>query len=257
MEQTLPTRKSVKIRQNIAAGLLVLTDIYWLIRVIFPFPQQADILCNLIVQAIFLSAWGLLCTVASNKASRISSIIIIVFAFVYALLSFLGANIEAGNPSEYIDILGYIYIYQIFKPLTTIYAYSILLKGNNNLTATDKTWASYIILTSIGVFAMGLYFAGLGFMFPQRDYYFIRQYNFSTSLGWNFWNIAYCILMAVAEFRVAKCVAFAGNYNPEPAPKGTYSPINKYFAAVIVTVPIVLGLLWVVYSNLELIESIF
>ena len=242
MEQTLSTPKSVKIRQNISAGLLVLTDIYWLIRLIFTPSQQVATLCDLIVGVIFLAAWGLLCSTASNKASRVASIIIIVFSFRYAL---------------HIDILQYIYILLFFKPLTTIYAYSILLRGNSNITATDKTWIGYIILGSIGVFAISMYYAGFGLMFPQRDYDFIRQYNFSTTIGWNLWNIAYYILMTVAEFRVAKCAAFAGNYSSEPASKGTYSPINKYFAAVIITVSIVLGLLWVVYSNLESIESIF
>lgn len=251
MDQTLLTPKSVKIRQNIAAGLFVLTDIYWLIQMIFSFNLHFG---NLIVQAIFLVGWGLLCSTASNKASRIASIIIIVFASINALLSFL----EASNLLIYTSgIILSIYIFQILKPLTTIYAYSILLKSNSNIDDTDKTWASYIILVSIGVFTISLYNAGFGLMFPQRDYDFIIQYNFSTSIGWSLWNIAYCILMAVAEFRVAKCAAFAGNYSPEPAPKGTYSPINKYFAAVIITLPIVLGLLWVVYSNLESIESIF
>lgn len=251
MEQTLSTPKSVKIRQNIAAGLLVLTDIYWLIRILFSLSQQVGTLCDLIVGVIFLVAWGLLCSTASNKASRIASIIIIVFTFTYTSLNLV------SNPLEYMDILEYIYMLLFFKPLATIYAYSILLRGNSNITATDKTWVGYIILASIGVFAISLYYMEFGLIFPERDYDFIRQYNFSTSIGWSLWNIAYYILMAVAEFRVAKCAAFAGNYSPEPAPKGTYSPINKYFAAVIITLPIVLGLLWVVYSNLESIESIF
>lgn len=251
MEQTLSTPKSVKIRQNIAAGLLVLTDIYWLIRILFSLSQQVGTLCDLIVGVIFLVAWGLLCSTASNKASRIASIIIIVFTFTYTSLNLV------SNPLEYMDILEYIYMLLFFKPLATIYAYSILLRGNSNITATDKTWVGYIILASIGVFAISLFYMEFGLIFPERDYDFIRQYNFSTSIGWILWNIAYYILMAVAEFRVAKCAAFAGNYSPEPAPKGTYSPINKYFAAVIITLPIVLGLLWVVYSNLESIESIF
>lgn len=251
MEQTLSTPKSVKIRQNIAAGLLVLTDIYWLIRILFSLSQQVGTLCDLIVGVIFLVAWGLLCSTASNKASRIASIIIIVFTFTYTSLNLV------SNPLEYMDILEYIYILLFFKPLATIYAYSILLRGNSNITATDKTWVGYIILASIGVFAISLYYVEFGLIFPERDYDFIRQYDFSTSIGWSLWNIAYYILMAVAEFRVAKCAVFAGNYSSEPAPKGTYSPINKYFAAVIITLPIVLGLLWVVYSNLESIESIF
>jgi hypothetical protein len=251
MEQTLSTPKSVKIRQNIAAGLLVLTDIYWLIRILFSLSQQVGTLCDLIVGVIFLVAWGLLCSTASNKASRIASIIIIVFTFTYTSLNLV------SNPLEYMDILEYIYMLLFFKPLATIYAYSILLRGNSNITATDKTWVGYIILASIGVFAISLYYVEFGLIFPERDYDFIRQYDFSTSIGWRLWNIAYYILMAVAEFRVAKCAVFAGNYSPEPAPKGTYSPINKYFAAVIITLPIVLGLLWVVYSNLESIESIF
>ena len=247
MEQTLPTQKSVKIRQNIAAGLLVLTDIYWLTRTIFTFSQETAIICNLTIGAIYLAALGLLCTVASNRASRIASIIIIVFTFVNLSLSF----IEASNPSIYI------YIFQIVKPLTTIYAYSILLKGNSNIAATDKTWVGYIIPALIGALAVNLYYVGFGYMFPQRDFHFIVQYNFTSSIGWLFWNIAYYCLMAVAEFRVAKCAAFAGDYDPKPASKGTYSPINKYFAAVTITIPIVLGLLWIVYNNLEFIESIF
>ena len=255
MEQTLSTPKSVKIRQNISAGMLVLTDIYWLIRLIFTPSQQVATLCDVIVGVIFHVAWGLLCSTASNKASRVASIIIIVFGFIYALHNF--SLLVLSNPIEYIDILQYVYILLFFKPLTTIYAYSILLRGNSNITATDKTWIGYIILGSIGVFAISLYYTGFGLMFPQRDYDFISQYNFSTTIGWNIWNIAYYILMTVAEFRVAKCAAFAGNYSSEPATKGTYSPINKYFAAVIITVSIVLALLWVVYSNLESIESIF
>ena len=98
---------------------------------------------------------------------------------------------------------------------------------------------------------------GFGYIFPERDYDFMRQYAFYISFSWSIWNLAFYCLLLVAEFRVAKCAAFEGNYTSEAAPKGTYSPLNKYFAAALISITFVIGLLWVVYNNLEFLDSIF
>lgn len=244
MEQNLPIPQSVKIRQNIAAVMLVLTDIFYIITSI-GVPRTHYMMT--IIGIVCATAWVLLYSTASNKATRVASIIIIVFTLIATLLDLF----IASRPATFT------FVFHIIKLLTSIYAYSTLLKGNDNINATDKTWISYIIVALIGMFAIYLYNIGFGYMFPQRDYDFIRQYNFSVSLTWILWSIAYYVLMAIAEFRMAKCAAFSGNYTTEPAPKGTYSPINKYFAALLIVLPITLGLLWVIYSNLESIESIF
>ncbi len=254
MEQTLQNNvatvaKSVKIRQNIAAGLLVLTDIYWMYRIIFPVAPEIDALCNLIVGVTFIAAWTLLCTTASNKATRVASSIIITFSLIATVLNLT----ITGNPALYT----YIYIFQIIKLLSSIYAYSILLKGNSNISTNDRSWLGFLILASIGYVIINLCFMGFSYIFPERDYDFMRQYAFYISISWAIWNLVFYCLLLVAEFRVAKCAAFEGNYSSEAAPKGTYSPLNKYFAAALISIPIVIGLLWVVYNNLEFLDSIF
>lgn len=245
MEQNLPIPQSVKIRQNIAAGLLVLTDIYWLIISIgIPLPTP---LISAIIGVVCAVAWGLLFSTAANKATRVASIIIIVFVCLSALLTLIGGSIPATTTA----------IFHCIKPLTSIYAYSILLKGNSNIDTTDRTWLGMMMLSPIGVLILNGYYFGFGFLQLSTDYAFNLQYNLAFSTTWKIWNIIYYILIAIAEFRVAKCAAFAGNYTTEPAPKGTYSPINKYFAALLIAVSITLCLLWLIYSNLESIESIF
>lgn len=254
MEQTIQNNvatvaKSVKIRQNIAAGLLVLTNIYWMYRIIFPVTPEIDALCNLIVGVTSIAAWTLLCTTASNKATRVASNIIITFSLIATVLKLT----IIGNPA----LSTYIYIFQIINPLSSIYAYSILLKGNSNISTNDRSWLGFLILASIGNVIINLVFMGFGYIFPGRDYDFMRQYAFYISISWVIWNLAFYCLILVAEFRTAKCAAFEGNYTSEAAPKGTYSPLNKYFAATLISIPIVIGLLWVVYNNLEFLDSIF
>lgn len=255
MEQTLPISSSVKIRQNIAAGLLVLTDIFQLIRLLLPqlfipfatTPQGATLLSS-IVGVVFIVAWCILSSTASNKTTRIASIIILASALVGILLSLI--SLEYNGQYQFIAVVYFC------LPLTKIYAFSILLKGYNNINVADRTWIGFIIAYIIASLFVSLS-TYLGIFNTIDGYETQRQYNFLWSITWCIWNMALYILIAVAEFRVAKCAAFAGNYNSEPAPQGAYSPINKYFAATFITIPIVLCLLWIVYSNLESIESIF
>lgn len=246
MDQTLPTPLSVKTRQNIAAWLLVLTGILNLTQLFF----QYNFLMGLFIGIVNTIAWILLYTTASNKATRTASIIIITLS----LISIVKNRVLNSNPSEYyITII----IVSILQSLITIYAYSILLKGNNSINIEDRAWIGFLIISNIGVLIINLFFNVLLLFTNIVDYELFRPYNFSNSIGWMLWNIVYYILVMAAEFRMAKCAAFTGNYNSEPASKEIYSPINKYFAATLISAIVVLGLLYVIYNNILSIENIF
>lgn len=248
MDQTLPTPLSVKTRQNIAAWLLVLTGVLNLTQLFF----QYNFLLGLFIGIVNTIAWILLYTTASNKATRTASIIIITLS----LISIAEMIVLNSNPSEY-----YINIYivvSILQSLITIYAYSILLKGNNSINIEDRAWIGFLIISKIGVLIIiNLFFNVLLLYTNIVDYELFRPYNFGNSIGWMLWNIVYYILVMAAEFRMAKCAAFTGNYNSEPASKEIYSPINKYFAATLISAIVVLGLLYVIYNNILSIENIF
>lgn len=248
MDQTLPTPLSVKTRQNIAAWLLVLTGVLNLTLLFF----QYNFLIGLFIGIVNTIAWILLYTTASNKATRTASIIIITLS----LISIAKTIVFNSNPSEYhITII----VVSILQSLITIYAYSILLKGNNSINIEDRAWIGFLIISNIGVLIIYLFFNFNVLLLYTNivDYELFRPYNFINSIGWMLWNIVYYILVMAAEFRMAKCVAFTGNYNSEPASKEIYSPINKYFAATLISAIVVLGLLYVIYNNILSIENIF
>lgn len=246
MDQTLPTPLSVKTRQNIAAWLLVLTGVLNLTLLFF----QYNFLIGLFIGIVNTIAWILLYTTASNKATRTASIIIITLS----LISIAKNRVLNSNPSEYyITII----VVSILQSLITIYAYSILLKGNNSINIEDRAWIGFLIISNIGVLIINLFFNVLLLYTNIVDYELFRPYNFINSIGWMLWNIVYYILVMAAEFRMAKCAAFTGNYNSEPASKEIYSPINKYFAATLISAIVVLGLLYVIYNNILSIENIF
>ncbi len=246
MNQTLPIPNSVKIRQNIAAWLLVLTDIFSIVITIF-IMFGVNINTSVYQPAVYLLAWVLLCSTASNKATRIASILILASTLIY-VVPWLFAT------PELIDIL---YVYLMIKPLISIYAYSIILRGNSNLNANDRSWIGFLIVFGIGLFVTQLFSVGYRIVLVDYDIEFQRHYLFSNGLGWHLWIIIYCILVLIAEFRLAKSLAFAGNYVSGPAPKGTYSPFNRYFVATFITLLVVLGALYLIYTNLESIENIF
>lgn len=246
MNQTLPIPNSVKIRQNIAAWLLVLTDIFSIVITIF-IMFGVNINTSVYQPAVYILAWVLLCSTASNKATRIASILILASTLIY-VVPWLFAT------PELIDIL---YVYLMIKPLISIYAYSIILRGNSNLNANDRSWIGFLIVFGIGLFVTQLFSVGYQIVLVDYDIEFQRHYLFSNGLGWHLWIIIYCILVLIAEFRLAKSLAFAGNYVSGPAPKGTYSPFNRYFVATFITLLVVLGALYLIYTNLESIENIF
>ena len=251
MDQTLPIPMSVKIRQNIAAWLLVFTDLFGMAATATSMFGVNLTVFSFYVSVVYILAWILLCTTASNKATRIASIILLASSLVNLILPFMPVD----SPSSILVCN----IFLSIKPLISIYAYSLILNGNDNINAKDRSWLGYIIVAGIGLFMVQLFYIVYTLLYPfgDYDYQFHLQYFFSYGFGWNIWKIVYYILLLVAEFRIAKSPAFAGRYISAPAPKGTYSPLNKYFAAALIASAIVVGLLYVIYSNLHSIENIF
>ncbi|MBR6601730.1 MAG: hypothetical protein IKK87_07800 [Bacteroidaceae bacterium] len=245
MEQALqfngePVPKPIKLRQDIAASLLVFTDIYWLIRLIAPLCginlAISHILDSYIVYLPFLIAWGILCSIASNKVSRIASLIIIVFALIMLM------PIET-SPLTFA-------IFNIIKPLSLIYAYSLIIRSSNSISNGDKSWINTIIVFVIG----GFFYTLFSLLFKDID----MQYSVTNpSSGFILWNIITYLFLAVAEYRMAKCAVFADSNDSEPTSKGVYSPLNKYLAATLISISTVLILMFLVYGNVDAIENIF
>ena len=247
MEETLqlntePLQKSVKVKQNIAAWLLVLTNVYWIFSNATGVALLEGILQPIIIGLTCIIAWGFLYSIASNKATRIVTIIGIVHLFINGISNIIPFICDYDYSN--IPVVWFMLI-NILLYLLSIYTYSTLLKANTNISNNDKTWIGIILIH---------------FTFRLSYFIFYCIYNINptyiTEYNWLWLIIIFNIFTLIAEFRFAKCAAFSGNYNPEPAAKGTFSPLNKYFVATLVAVAFILGLLYLLYSNVEIIENI-
>ena len=241
MEQSNQLPVSVKIRQNIAAVLLVLTDVYWILNTLGTLTGRliggtASTYVTILscVFIINLIAWVLLLTVSANKPTRIACITILLLALGSA---FLPALIMTNTALT----ITWNSLYLLLK----VYAFAIILKANTNLASEDQTWIKLLLVVSIPNFIVSL----ANVLFPELP--------FTVCITWFIWCIIYYILVGIAEFRVAKCAAFTGRTDAEDMVENVYSPLNKYFAAVFITVPIILGLLYIISSNVNSIENLF
>lgn len=264
MEETLqlntePLQKSVKVKQNIAAWLLVLTNVYWIFSNVTGVALLEGILQPIIIGLTCIISWGLLCSIASNKATRIVTIIGIVIMFISMITNsfclyhidyytVVELEIEIDSPIFTPDFMLYVAYFQFIfcnfiNCFLYIYIYSTLL-GANKINNNDKTWLGFLIIRKSFTLCANTF------------YYIIYALTTHKGFNWGWLLIIFNILTLIAEFRFAKCAAFSGNYNPEPAAKGTFSPFNKYFVATLVAVAFVSGLLYLLYSNVEIMENI-
>lgn len=232
---TEPIQKSVKVRQNIAAWLLVLTNVYWLFCNVTRFNPLTGISQPVVIGLVCIVAWGLLYSTASNKATRIATMIGIVLLFITMIIN----TVATIKPFYFSHSMMYII------PILWIYIYSTILIANKNISSDDKTWL--IVLIVYKIFNLSI------FIFSAVIY---RLTNMAHGFYWVWLVVLFNILCTIAEFRFAKCTAFSGNYNPEPVAKGTFSPLNKYFVATLVAIVFISGLIYLLYSNVETIESI-
>lgn len=253
----LSLSKSVRIKRNIAAWLLVLTNVYWLVTIItgnlfmeiIPYETMQSMLSgtdvylgyyllqSVIIGVICFIAWCFLINIASNKVTRIISI---VAAFLITI-NVVQFAINYFSPDAFSNGISLGVSFGV--PLLWIYCYATLIRSNN-ISNTDKNWIAFLIVLRIVNILLGVH----------RTYGIPYDYNFQcNNIALAAWDVCVRILILVAEYRLVKCAAFTGNYNPESVDIKIYSPLNKYFAATAITVVIIGGLWYILYRSEALI----
>lgn len=241
--QTIPIPKSVKVKQNIAAWIFVLGNIYCLFLYIFKYVRFLDgmLFCAIedaFVYLMHIIGWCFLLSIVANKATKIASITMLatncLSIAIYCLALFIG-----NFPGH----LCFIAIYVL-----DIYALSTIIRANN-ISRNDKTWVSLLIISEIITMISSIHNVII------YIYTIDWSYNYLVSIS-KYWTIIISILWLIGGYRLAKCAAFSGNYNTTPTPRKIYSPLNKYFAAILITAVVMCGLWCILYGNIEAIESI-
>ncbi len=272
MEQSLQVNadsipKSVRIKQNIAAWLFVITNIYWLFTIlvgnIFYYIIPSDIieyflpnnntfhvysiLQSAIIGILNIICWIILLSIVSNKATKVATILgisLLLINIVFRIIELFNTDITI--------------FFSILIQLLWIYVYSTIIQANN-IEKCDKTWISIMIINRIIAFSLLfnriIFFAKIDNLENYQGDLFAFNFQYGNSLLL-FWSFIFQILILIAEYRFARCIAFAGSYDPTPAPSKLYSPINKYFTAVLISATIASVLWTILYSNIESLESI-
>lgn len=112
----------------------------------------------------------------------------------------------------------------VLGSLLWVFCFAVIV-GNNRLKPDTVSWIGILSV----VFSLDL-------IFPLRNVWIQGgeiQEQFS-GLNNLFWIMCY-VLMIVGWFKFARSEAFAGNYNGSPAPKGAYSPLNKYVVGALIS----------------------
>ena len=242
MEQNLqlqvePIPKSIRVRQDIAAWLFVLSNAYMIIAAFIP---MAPFVNNAITSIICITGWSILTTIASNKATRVAALLSILFSIATCIRGMFQIPFTWVTTTMLIIPMNLIWIY----------IYSLIIQAND-IDNKDKVWISLLV-----VFQIMNTTSDLNFMIGQ-------SMNLDSSHVWA-WNLFLVLpfhiifggINIIAGYRLAKCSAFSGNYNPSHQPKEIYSPVNKYFAALLITTSILCGLWVILYSCIDFIESI-
>ena len=210
-----PISRKVRIWQTVAAVLFSVN----LIRLIAGFLSPALFISDLIPMLLLLLACFILFRLASNKATKTMMLAvgcwqgILVFLTVFDILGLFRVSTSAVGGC--IAVLG---------SLLWVFCFAVIV-GNNRLKTDTLSWIGILSV----VFSLDL-------IFPLRNVWIQGgeiQEQFS-GLNNLFWIMCY-VLMIVGWFKFARSEAFAGNYNGSPAPKGAYSPLNKYVVGALIS----------------------
>lgn len=248
-----PINRSVRTRQIIATVIFSIVSIYNLYRMIFgpiaiyfaPSNTLLNTLLNveyIIKEVVYLVPFILLFTIASNKATKIASVLFIVGSIVSGLSNALFA----------LNMMIPMWCYNctlILSGVIFLYGFSLMMQANSDISREHKGWLHYLLIyNTMTTLVLYNQIYGLFFEYPNL--------KFTNLIGSMIWIMVMMILALISYCKFAQCAAFSGNYDPTPAPAKTYLPFNKYFAAWVVTVIIVCGLWCLLYSNSEIIENV-
>ena len=247
MEQTLPLPQSfvstkVKVWRNIAAFLLSLNFIWGIVNsIVYIGYSEIRLIIDLLFMCLLpIGAFIMLAYAASNRPTRNMMYVLIGKQFVWILLvvmsNFIDRYILPASTWSYWNIL---------NPLISAYALSVVLR-NNQMEANERGWVGLLF---VGLFIdlegplngfLQLHFYGDG-VGPD---YFVETFSKFRII----WQDVWSLMMIIVWFKFARSCAFSGKSKLVSLVSGTYTPLNKYMAAVVLIVGFVMGLLWAYYE---------
>lgn len=244
MEQSLPLPQSsvpanVKVWRNIAAFLLSLGLILNIVNSvvhIYSYSFGVDVIINL----LHVGAFGMLAYTAANRPTRNMMYVLIGKQFVWIIL------VLVSNFVTIFVLPGRVWAcWNILNPLLWAYVLSVVLR-NNQMTANERGWIGLLFVASFldlegpldGLLQLHFYGDGTG---PN---YFVETFSNLRIIWRDVWNL----MMIVVYFKFARSCAFSGKTQSASPVSETYTPLNKYMAAVVLTTGIVVGLVWVYYE---------
>lgn len=181
----------------------------------------------IISNVFFLMGTAILCFCANNKATRISTYILLgtmVMFTIYDLLMY------AGPQQSQV----FFWLFEFIPTLAMVYAFG-LVSTNNFLSYNNRIWVNllpvvYCCFTFMLIFSNipainGLNDQSIYFMLTQTIMYYILC-------------SALAILKIVAIWKFARCEAFSAKYNPMSV--DDYMPFNKYMASILIAPSVVM-----------------
>lgn len=248
MEQTLPINQSsvptkVKVWRNIAAFLLSLNFIWGIVNsIVYIGYSELRSIIGSIIDLLFrcllpIGAFVMLAYAASNRPTRNMMYVLIGKQVVCILLVVMfNFYILPASTWSYWNIL---------NSLISAYALSVVLRSNQ-MEANGRGW-------------VGLMFVGL---FIDLEWYlngFLQLHFYGDGTGPDYfvetfskfriiWQDVWSLMMIIVWFKFAQSCAFSGKFQSASPVSGTYTPLNKYMAAVVLIAGFVMGLLWVYYE---------
>ena len=262
--QIKPTQSSARIRQIIGAVMIAATNILWLayhikitLFVDYSKPVDARIIEDAVligaIGIIFIIGWILLLTTASNKATRIASIVALT-ASTLSLMSnmWLEYNYwERATDSPYnetIAIIGLVlsFFTTFIIPIMWVYLYVTIIKANEDMKTSDRGWIHVLIIAKIAAFSMNMYYMFAPMILPEV----ILQPQFMS------WTLLAYIIVTFAEFRMAMSSAFNGERNEQPATLRTYLHLNRYPIAVAIATIFIVGAWMLISHNASFINDL-
>lgn len=179
--------------------------------------------------ALNVVAFGMLIPLSSNRQSRNGVIVLVSTIGISVLLSLIESFI--GSYNEAFSICSVVY-WGYLKPLTSIYAWSIVIR-NNDWRRPEKSWIGFLILLSCVTILRRIPNWEMNIFVPDSllQYY---ELGGRGSLG----DILQRVLYMIVCIKLAFSSAFTENLRESPLEKRQYFPFNKYVLAGVIALVI-------------------
>lgn len=176
----------------------------------------------IISDVFFLMGTAILCYCANNKATRISTYILLGFT-IYDLLMY------AGPQQSQV----FFWLFEIIPTLAMVYAFG-LVSTNNFLSYNNRIWVNLLPVVYCCFTFMLIFSNILAISVIHNSVYAMLM----PTVMYNILYSALAILKIVAIWKFARCEAFSAKYNPVSV--DDYMPFNKYMASILIAPSVVM-----------------